>query len=562
MRHSRFLLFAVWGVSACAIGQYAPTPDRATTSQSEIARLAEDLLAKTYPSDGPGAVILIARGDQILFRGAQGEADVDAHALLHPDAVFRIGSVTKQFTAAALLTLVDAGRVHLEDPLSKYLPNFPDGDRITIRQLLNHTSGLGDYWRLQNFQTETVQLDFTTDQLIALFEREPLQFEPGASWAYSNSGYVLVGAVIEVASGMPWDAYLQQSLFVPLGMTSTGYGHDRALASRLVNGYSRAENQITPMRPMSMTQAHAAGALVSTADDLFIWNRALHEGRILSQETYPQMITPVGAASVEEAQYGFGLFDDRIRGERMLWHGGHIFGFRAWLAYIPGPDISVVILENSDAFESIEITHVGRRLAAIAMGRPYPEMIPVPVEPLALAAAEGVYRFEDEVSRTLRIVDGQLTAQREKGRRQVLMAIGEDDFLYPDGFNRLQLARDAAGSVTSIRFFAMGDGEGLVGEHTGAPPPEAAVLRLPRTSLERFVGAFANNEVALTVFLDGDALKVQIDGQPPITLRAISPTLFEVEGEDASVEFALTNGTAPRLTIRQHGSETVLDRVP
>ncbi|OQW56653.1 MAG: hypothetical protein A4S17_13535 [Proteobacteria bacterium HN_bin10] len=524
-----------------------------------MARHAEDLLARTYPADGPGAVILVARGDRILFRGARGEADIETHALLQPDSVFRIGSVTKQFTAAALLTLVDAGRVRLDDPLSNYLPDFPEASRITIRQLLNHTSGLGDYWRLQNDQAETVQRDFTTDQLIALFDREPLQFEPGAGWAYSNSGYVLAGAVIEAASGMPWDAYLRQTLFEPLGMTHTGYGHDPAFAARQVAGYSRVDNELAPMRPMSMTQAYAAGALVSNADDLLIWNRALHEGRILSETAYQQMITPVGAAAVEEAQYGFGVLDDRVRGERMLWHGGHIFGFRAWLGYVPGSDISIIILENSDAFESIEIAHVGRRLAAIAMGRPYPEMTPVPVDMSALATAEGVYRFDDDVRRTLRVVEGQLTAQRDSGRRQTLTPIGDDDFLYPDGFNRLQLERDETGAVSGVRFFANGDGEGALGVRTGAAPTEPAALQLPRAVLEGLVGAYANSEVALSVFLDGDALNAQIEDQPPVLLRAISPTLFEVEGEEASVEFSPVDGGARRLTIRQHGRETVLE---
>jgi D-alanyl-D-alanine carboxypeptidase len=559
MRRRFIGLLAACALCGCAT-QHVSALDGAL-SRSEIAQHAEGLLARTYPADGAGAVILIARGDQVLFRGARGEVDIEAHTRLQPDSVFRIGSITKQFTAAALLTLVDAGRVSLDDPVSDYVPDFAGGERITIRHLLNHTSGLGDYWRLPYYRADTVQRDFAVDQLIALLQREPLQFEPGTSWAYSNSGYVLAGAVIEAASGMSWDAYLRQVLFEPLGMAHTGYGHDPQFAARQVNGYSRADNAIVPMRPMSMTQAYAAGGLVSNAEDLLIWNRALHGGRVLSEAAYLQMITPVGAATVQEAQYGFGLFNDHVRGERMLWHGGHIFGFRAWLAYVPDPGISVVILENSDAFESIEIAHVGRRLAAIAMGRPYPELTPVPVDLAALAAAEGVYRFEGEVTRTLRVVDGRLTAQRDSGRRQVLTPIGNDDFLYPDGFNRLQFERDATGAVSGGRFFANGDGEGVVGARTGAPPPEPAALQLPRASLERLVGAYANNEMALTVFLEGDLLLAQIEGQPPATLRAISRIQFEVEEANASVEFSPADDTASQITIRENGRETRLNRV-
>jgi D-alanyl-D-alanine carboxypeptidase len=555
-------LVVACALSACATMQQAPTLGAEPLSRSEIARHADELLTRTYPAEGAGAVVLIARGDQVLFRGARGEADVGAHILLQPDSAFRIGSITKQFTAAALLTLVDTGRVSLDDPVSNYLRDFPEGARITIRQLLNHTSGVRNYSNLPGYVTDTIQRDLTTDQLVALFGQEPLDFEPGARFAYSNSGYALAGAVIEAASGMSWDAYLRRTLFEPLGMIHTGYGHAPAFAARHVNGYSRADNKITPMRPMSMTQAYAAGGLVSDANDLLIWNRALHEGRVLSDKTYLQMITPVGAAAVQEAQYGFGLFDDRVRGERMLWHDGHIFGFRAWLAYVPEPDISVIILENSDAFQSIEIADVGRRLAAIAMGRPYPEVRPVSVEMSALAAAEGVYRFNDEVRRTLRIVAGQLTAQRASGRQQILTPIGGDNFLYPDGFNRLALERDDKGAVSGVRFFANGDGEGIVGVRTGAPPPDRAALQLPPAALARLVGAYANREVALSVFMDGDALKAQIDGQPPVTLRATSTTQFAVEGEDARVEFSPVEGATLRLTIRQHGRETVLERLP
>ena len=552
-------------VAPLAIGCATQSAPAEHVSEAVFARYANDILARNYPADGPGAAVLVARGDTIIFRAARGEADIDTHAPLQSDSVFRIGSAAKQFSAAGLLTLVEAGRVSLDDPLSMYLPDYPGGEEITIRQLLNHTSGVRDYSSLPGFVDSTIRQDMSTAQIVALFRDEPPDFAPGENWAYSNSGYMLVGAVIEAVTGMPWHAYLSQALFRPLGMTHTGYGADPRFTARQVPGYSYEGEQIIPMRPMSMTQPHAAGAIVSNVDDLLIWNRALHEGRVLRSATYTQMITPVGEAAAPGIQYGLGLYTDVVRHNQMLRHEGRIFGYRAALSYLPGPDITVVVLENDDDAENgvEDATVLVRRLAAMALGDPYPEMTPVPIDAAVLETAQGVYSFEDGVTRTLRVVDGQLTAQRNNGPRRVLTPIDVDDFLYDDGFNRLQLERNAHGAISGMRFFANGDGAGVIGARTSAELPAAPpAMQLPRAALERLVGGYANGEVALTVFLDGEMLMVQVVDQPALGLRATSPAEFEQDETGASLMFSAGEAPAVELTIRQHGRETLLRRVP
>lgn len=555
-----FLLCLTSFATILADGTAAAAP----LSQADIARYADELLKHTYHTDRPGAVVLVARGDTVLFRAARGEADVDKHVPLRPDSVFRIGSVTKQFTAAGLLTLVDAGKVRLDDPLSKYVPDFPGGDRITVLQLLNHTSGVKDYFRVSGYK-EGSGRDMTTAQMIDLFKNEKPDFAPGSKWAYSNSGYVLVGAIIEAASGMPWHVYLAKVLFEPLRMRHTGYGHDPKFAEQQVRGYSYKDKSIVPMFPWSMTQAHAAGALVSNVDDLLKWNRALHEGRVLKRATYAQMIAPAGTAAGAEG-YGFGLYIGTMRGRQELWHAGRIFGFISSLSYLPGPDITVVVLENDDIHEHEgfdDAYPLARRLAAMALGEPYPDMVAVAVDAAVLQAAEGVYRFDADVTRTLRVVDGKLTAQRDSGPRQVLTPIAADDFLYDDGFNRLKLERDAGGEIKRLRFFANGDGAGEVGIRTNEPLPAASAgMQLPRAALARLGGTYANNELTLTVYIDGEALKAQIAGQPPVSMRASSPTLFDVVETAASLEFSAGDAPAAEVTIRQNGRRTVLRRVP
>jgi hypothetical protein len=398
--------------------------------------------------------------------------------------------------------------------------------------------------------------------MIGLFRNEAPDFAPGSRWAYSNSGYVLVGAVIEAATGRPWHVWLDEALFRPLGMRHTGYGADPAWAARQVKGYSWEGGKPVPAHAISMTQPHAAGALVSNVDDLLRWNRALHEGRVVRSATYARMIAPVGKAA--DAGYGFGLFAGKVRTNPALRHGGAIFGFASALTYLPGPDVSVVVLENDDSEgEGDSAAILSRRLAAMALGDPYPAARAVAADSAALAGAEGVYRFDGGATRILRVVDGKLTAQRDRAPRQALIPIAPDDFLYPDGFSRLRLERDAAGRIAAIRFFADGDGEGEVGARTGDPLPSAPIgIQLPRAALERLTGSYVKGGFSLRVYLDGEKLKAQLAGQDPINLRAASPTEFDVEENGALVVFPAGDAPAAEATIRQNGREMVLKRVP
>jgi D-alanyl-D-alanine carboxypeptidase len=517
---------------------------------------------RNFPADAPGVAVLVARGDTVLYRGARGRADVAAGTPLKPEDRFRIGSITKQFAAAGVLALVEAGKVKLDDPLSKYVPGYPNGDNITVLQLLNHTSGVKSYTGIPGHMAGPIRNDLTTAQLIDVFKDHPVDFAPGTQWAYNNSGYVLVGAVIEAASGQPWHEYLRATFFEPLGMRDTGYGHDPAVIAKQVNGYTHDGTKPVPAMPLSMTQPHAAGALVSNVDDLLRWNRALHEGRVLKSETYRRMITPEGKAAGPGANYGLGLVVDTVRNLPELQHGGGIFGFSTQLNYIPGLDITVVVLENDDTYPGRERPGaLARRLAAIALGNPYPAPTPIAIDATALKSAEAVYRFDPATTRTLRVVDGRLTAQRSGGARSMLVPIAADEFLYEDGFNRLTLQRDGEGRITGMRFFANGEGEGVVGARTDEPlPVEAQGIALPRETLERLAGNYMAVDMLLKIFIDGTTLKAQLVGQPAFTLQASSPVRFAVPEVGADVEFASGDGSAASLTLRQGGQTIVFTR--
>ncbi|MDZ3822350.1 MAG: serine hydrolase domain-containing protein [Pseudoxanthomonas sp.] len=537
-----------------ALALALPLPATARTEVPAIEAAARSLLESSVPdATGPGMAVLLARGDTVLFRGARGMASIELGVPLSPDHVFRIGSVTKQVAAAGLLKLVDEGKVALDDPLSKYLPDFPNGGAITVAQLLNHTSGIKSYTGIAGYMDQEIRRDLDTGALIAVFADHPVDFAPGEGWNYNNSGYVLVGAVIEKASGMAWDRWLERSLFRPLAMERTRSGATRAVIAGHASGYSAGgDGGHTVAAPLSMTQPHAAGALVSTVDDLWRWNRALHGGQVLSAPTYARMIAPEGKAAEPPQRYGYGIQAGTVRGRPVLEHGGGINGFISLLMYVPEGDITVAVLRNADASGGQAVGVLARRLAALALGDPYPALTPVPVPEDELKSLEGVYRLDADNARVLRFKDGALTSQRSGGMAFPLIPVGDDSFAFADSLSRLSIERDAEGRPTAMRFFADGEGEGELWPRTDEPVEARTGIELPRAALERLVGDYAGEELAFKVFFDeADTLRVQVPGQPAFELKAESPSRLFITEVDAAFEFAPATGEVETATLVQ-----------
>lgn len=544
-------LLMAFALTAFAVGADAAADPKAP-SKVELAKFADALLADTYPADGPGAAVLVARGDDVLYRSARGMANIDLGVPLSPDQVFRIGSVTKQFAATGLLKLVEAGKVGLDDPLSKFLPDYPNGAHISVRQLLNHTSGVKSYTEIPGVMAGPIRQDLSTAELVATFKDQPPSFAPGAGWSYNNSGYVLVGAVIEAASGKPWYAWLQESVLAPNGLTHTRWGDDDALIPGMTRGYSVKDGQVANASFLSMTQPHAAGALVSSVDDLYRWNRALHGGKLLKADSYMQMTTPADKAI--EAKYGFGIVRDTLRGHLRLQHNGGIFGYTSHLSYLPDAELSVVVLQNADGTVNSkgDPGKLGALLGAFALGDPYPQAKAIDVSPETLTSAQGVYRIDANNTRTLRVVDGRLTAQRSGGDLSNLLPIDVDTYLYEGTLTWFKLERDAAGKISGMRLYQDGEGEGSVSVRTDDPlPAERASIEVPRAQLERLLGVYESGPMRMRVFLDGDQLKTQMDGQSALDLYAETPNRYFLKVVDATLDFAPESGAVSGITLHQ-----------
>lgn len=440
-----------------------------SVSDQAIVKQAQTALEYVATPDGPGAVILIARGDTVVFRGARGRANIELGVPLTTDQVFRIASVTKMYTAAMVIKFAELGRLSLEDPLAKFLPDFPGASHITLRELLNHTAGISDVVKdpIPGF----MRRDVDTATLVAEIRRRPPDFPPGTRWSYSNGGFALLGAVIEKVTGQSWHDALQEQLLQPAGLSRTVYGDSTQLIPGRVAGYTtdNPERRTKNASFISMSIPAAAGGLASTADDLLRWIRALAGGHIVSREDFQQMTTPVsnlpGSSTIHG--YGLGMYIWQVRGQQVVGHTGQINGFASAVAYLPKQDVTVVVLANDDNFDAQTMM---RRLAAIALGDPYTQPVATVQSDDALHALEGDYRIDDTTVETLFVKDHQLYGQRS-GHHAVAMQMTVEHQLHflPDELSYFVPVRNKVGKVTGLNYFEGGEG------------PSRVFLRLPAT---------------------------------------------------------------------------------
>lgn len=532
-----------------------------THADEAFAERAVEVLQSVYSSDAPGAVVVVSRDGEVIIEHGVGMADLELGVALHPDHVFRLASVTKQYSAAGLLKLVEEGRVSLDDPLSKYLPDFPVGD-VTIAQLLNHTSGIKSYTGIEGYMTsDRIRADLDTDELIAVFADEPVDFPPGEKYAYNNSGYVLVGAVIEAVTDQPWNEYLREELLLPQGIENTdAYGDDEIVPGR-VEGYDGTPDDIKRTSFLSMTQPHAAGALMATAADVDRWQVALHTGEILGEDLYARMTTPEGAAAEED--YGFGIASGTWFGQPALTHGGGIFGFVTHALYLPEERLSVVVLSNR-AIPGWGPQDVALRLAGLATGRSYPIEAPrvdwTDDESLAL---QGTYRIDDEENRTIRFEEGTLISQRVGGPEFEVYPVEGDRLAFEQSLSWFSIERDESGAVAAVALHNAWGGEPERAERISDEVQVREGVDVPVEQLERLVGRYELQPgFVMTVRIKDGGLEIQATGQPAIPVEAESATRFFSNRVGADIEFHLPEaGPAESLTLFQRGQELPAPRI-
>jgi D-alanyl-D-alanine carboxypeptidase len=443
-------------LAAVAIAMVAAAP--AVALPAGFAGHANALLARSYPAHGPGASVVVTDHGKIVYQGARGPADIAAKRPITPATVFRLGSITKQFASAAVLQLAAEGKVELGAPIATYLPAFPNGRTITVAELLNHTSGIQDYTEIPGWMVEAnIGHPYTTEQLIAVFKDQPVHSKPGEKWAYNNSGYILVGALIEAVTHKPWYEVVEQRIIKPLALSTIHYGVDEARVAAMARGYTKDKKGIAPSLKIDMSVPGAAGSLIGTPADLAAWANALHHGKVLAPADYARMIAPTKLADGSSVPYAFGLENGDVRGHPTIGHSGGIFGFTTDSLYLPREDLFVAVFTNSDSPSTpVEVTTL--RLAAMAVGSPFPTLRKVRFDPRVVKPMLGIYKFKD-TQRTFGIRRGQLYTKRDDGDEQAVMYAGDSRFFYgPDQLSWFAIRQDGAGKYVFERHADGADG--------------------------------------------------------------------------------------------------------
>ena len=344
-KHSLSLLFVVL-LAAVALASALTTPPLPLDSRAGIDEIAKNALTATGV---PSASIAVVKGGKIVYLQAYGDARLDPKLAATPEMQYSVGSISKQFTAAAILLLQEQGKLSLDDPVSKYVPGLTRGNEVSIRQLLSHTSGYQDYWP-QDYVMQPMLQPTSAQQILDRWAKIPLDFDPGTKWQYSNTNYVIAGLIVEKVAGMPMLQLLHQRVFGPLGMKSIANVDEAKLPDTDPEGYFRYA--IGPLRPAPKEGKgwiFAAGELAMTAEDLAKWNISLMNQSILKPASYHAMETEVVLNDGVGTRYGLGMAVFSTNGRRVLEHSGEVSGFTAENIVLPDDGFAVSVLTNQDA---------------------------------------------------------------------------------------------------------------------------------------------------------------------------------------------------------------------
>ncbi len=550
-------ILLVAGLAGTAIAQStAPAPSDATLVAS-----IDAVVKSRFNADAPGATIIAMRKGQVIYRSAAGLADVATKTPLKPDDVLRIGSVSKQFTSVAILMLADEGKLSVSDEVSKYIPSFPAKVKpVTIEHLLTHTAGIPNFTDLPDYSYAR-QLPSTREQVLNRFKDLPLEFEPGSRYAYSNSGYFLLGMIIEKVSGKSYPEFLAERIFKPLAMNDSAYeGFERGSKKR-VEGFVKANNAYMVAQKVDMSVPFAAGALVSTVDDLARWDAAITAGKLLKPETWKKAHSAYTLNDGKTIPYGYGWSVVKLQGVDAVSHTGGIDGFVSYAIRVPSEQVFVAVLRNV-IDGTAEHVDAGNRIAAILIGKPMVERIAVKID--AAKFDQYVGSFQLAPGFVLRVFrDGeQLMAQATGQGANPIFAESEDKFFLRIVNAQIHFGRGADGKVDSLVLF-QGGRETKAARLADAPAvakKEVTVSAAAMASLEgeyEIVPGFV-----ATVFRDGEKLMAQATGQSAFQLFAESETAWFAKVADIKIEFNReSTGAVSSLKLTQTGRDTIAKKI-
>jgi len=537
------LSLACWLVSTHCVGQ-------------DLSAAFDSLLLRRFTHTEPGASVLIIKEGKPLYRKAFGQANLELKVAMKPDQLFAIGSITKQITASAILKLAREGRFSLQDPITKFIPDYPThGHTITVEHLLTHSSGIKNITEIPRWTPEVQKKTFTPQELVDYFKQEPVDFVPGEQFHYSNSGYILLGYIIELVTGKPFGKYIQETFLGPLGLTRTYYSDHSRLLSDRASGYQQDKGYFENADYLSVTQPYAAGSVLSTVDDLYRWYEAVMSGRVLHWEDRQKAHTPYQLKNGTLAPYGYGWRLGNIQGSPSVSHGGLVNGYAGFTLYLPNEQVFVALLTSCDC--NTDLPELTAQLAALAIGRPY-AWNRHPLNGHQLAAYQGVYESLAGSQQIVSYEADRLVIYRPKNRKEELIPLGNNHFAVGNSLIRIEFSRGKGGQ------------EAFLVEHsTGLPTKwvrtsklhlSRPVLKVTVPVLQAYVGSYQFKPgLTFEVSRQGDKLYGRLSGagQRQQEIIPYEAHKFFAREVDATLEFSLDQqGIVTGLVLRQNGTKT------
>lgn len=549
-------------------------------AQSTAERI--DALVQRYHDLGQiNGAVLVAENGEVIYEEGVGEADMTFDVPNTADTRFLIGSVTKNFTGALILQLMEEGRVDVQAPISTYLPEYPAevGDRVTVHHLLTHSSGIPSYTGLPEFRTEIVANPQEPEDLIAYVQDLELEFEPGAEFRYNNSGYVLLGMVVEAVTGEPFAEVLEERILDPLGMETAGVYDSREIVPDLADGYVSTPAGYQHASPWNMTAAYAAGAMYGTPRDLYVWDRALHDERVFENaETYDLFYGPyIGG-------YGYGWFvkDEQVgeQSVRIVEHGGGLDGFITGFRRFPEDGHLIVITDNTMG----EVGALMNGITQILYGEAAPE--PVPSIATAIRPVVEAQGYEAALAEYRRLREAQPEAYdfgedelnalgyvylRDGDTETAIDVFRLNVEAFPEAFNPYDslgegymVAGDTARAVEnyrrSLELNPANENARQMLRTMGVEVEDAETVELSPEALERYVGTYQLQPgFNIEITREGGRLFGQGTGQPRFELFAQSEDRFFLKAVNAQIEFHdYEDGAADTFTLFQNGEHTLI----
>lgn len=522
---------------------------------------------------------LVADSSGVIFKRGYGYANFEWQIPNAPDVRFRLGSITKQFTSMVVMQLVGEGKIQLDGKITAYLPDYrkDTGDRVTVRHLLNHTSGIPSYTSQPGFFAEVSRDRYEVADFVKKYASGDLEFEPGSKWAYNNSGYFILGAIVEKVTGKQYAEVLQERIFTPLGMKSSGYDLAAPILPKRAGGYQLAGGTYVNAPYLDMSIPYAAGSLYSTVEDLYLWDRALYTATLLRDDLKSQLFTPI------LQNYGFGwaiskkTLDDGKTEVDTIGHNGGIHGFNTLLIRVPEKKELVVLLDNTSRGDKLDAlaASIVSILHGVEPRQPRKSIVDELQNGADGAAIVSKYRelrkaspdaYDFSEADLNRLGYSMLAQGRIDDAIEIFKLNVE---MYPKSFNPY----DSLGEA----YAAKGDKERALENYRKSYALNAenknalsAIARLEKPAapaemkypLEAFVGRY---ELAptfiLSFFIEDGKLMTQATGQPKLSLTADSATEFSVVGVPARVAFTMEGMKATAVTLYQGGREMKAKRV-